>query len=77
VNDHDGSVAMGDEDGGYESEEDAQADIDAHFKQFPGTEDELSIEEREFTPEGPTEEQIDNWRSEVESAIGIVDESPV
>jgi len=82
INDHDGSIAMGDEDGGYESEEDAQAAIDAYFKQYPqyaeGEDAEtFSIEARDVELEEVTEEQMDEWRSEVESAVEIVNESPV
>lgn len=31
----------------------------------------------QMTPEEPTEEQVDNWRSEVEDAFNVVDECPV
>ena len=30
-----------------------------------------------YTPEDPTEEQLDEWRSEVESAVSVIDECPV
>lgn len=33
--------------------------------------------EKVFTPDEPTEDQIDEWRSEVEDACSIVNESPV
>ena len=29
------------------------------------------------TPDDPTEEQLDEWRSEVESAVSVIDECPV
>jgi hypothetical protein len=77
--DDSGSVSLGDEDYGYDSEEDAQAVIDAQREEAPDFTDydELSIEARPYTPDDATEEQIDNWRTEVEDAVSVVDESPV
>jgi hypothetical protein len=61
---------------GYETESDAETARDEHLAENPDVdEDDLSIEAD--TSDEPTEEQMDEWRDEVDGAVSIVDESPV
>jgi hypothetical protein len=60
---------------GYESEMDAEQALAMHRDDEGTEDDEFEIEEIE--PEAPTEEQMDEWRSELQDALTIIDESPV
>jgi hypothetical protein len=68
------------EEDGYDSEMDAQQALDSQREDDqPGSSDEPDdgFEVEEITPEEPSEEQLNDWRSEVEDACSIVFESPV
>jgi hypothetical protein len=64
---------------GFDDEAEARRYMNGIIERYPQAKDDMELESREVevTGDEPTEEQIENWRSEVESAIGIVDESPV
>lgn len=68
-----GEVGMED---GYDSEEEAQAELDALIEAGERVEAD-GAEVVADTPEDPSEEQLEDWRSEVEDACSIVYESPV
>jgi hypothetical protein len=75
VTNGDGAVSDLFETDGYESEEDAEHALAMHRDDENNEDDGFEIEA--IDPESVTEEQLDEWRSEVEDACSIVDESPV
>lgn len=78
VNTGDGSVVFEDTPEGYETADEARAELDAYLEQNPNEDAEsFDVEERPYTPDEPTDEQMDEWRDEARSALDIVDESPV
>jgi len=60
---------------GYDTEADAEHALMMHRDDENNEDDGLEIEA--VTPEEPTAEQLDEWRSEVQDALSIIDESPV
>ncbi len=73
---------------GFDSEDEAQEALDALIAQTKDAPADFTIEEREedctecdgigtVTPDEPTDEQMDDWRTEVRDALGIIDECPV
>jgi hypothetical protein len=63
------------EEDGYETEADAEHALASH-RDDEGTEDD-GFEVEGIEPDEPTDEQMDEWRSEVEDAVSIVNEPPV
>lgn len=66
---------VGEEDG-YETEEEAQAELDALIEAGERVEGD-GAEIVADTPDEPSEEQVSDWRDEVRDALSLVDESPV
>lgn len=69
------------DDDGYETEDDARSALTGMLEDLIDSEDDETTED-DFTivgetPDEPSEEQLDEWRSEVSDALTIVDESPV
>jgi hypothetical protein len=75
-NDGSGDVAE-DTPEGFEMEAEAQAYMAQIVAMYPQAEGDMSIEERDWTPDEPSEEQMDQWRSEVDDAVQVVSESPI
>jgi hypothetical protein len=66
---------VGDE-AGYDTEEEAQAELDALIEAGERVEGD-GAEVVSDTPDNPTDEELDGWRDEVRDACSIVGESPV
>jgi hypothetical protein len=65
------------EEDGYDSEEEAQADLDGMIADLTIEGDADDYKVVADTPDEPTDEQMEDWRSEVEDAVSIVNEPPV
>ncbi len=81
VTNGDGVVSDLFEEDGYDTEAEAQAALD-EYRQENGTngdgdDSDDGFEVEGIEPDEPTEEQLEEWRAEVEDACSIVDESPV
>jgi len=73
----DGDVALGDEENGFEEEQEAQDAIDAHVKEH-GDEDELSIEPRDVEAEELSEDELSTWQETVQGEVDeVLGNSPV
>ena len=78
VNVEDDTPVFDDQPEGWETPEEAQEALETYLEQHPDDNAEnFAVRDETFTPDEPTEEQIDEWRSEVESAVSVVDECPV
>jgi hypothetical protein len=77
VNTHDDTPVFDDQPEGWDTVEGATAAMLDYVKQSGEDLDNFSVRTDSFTPEDPTEEQLDEWRSEVESAVSVIDECPV
>jgi hypothetical protein len=75
VTNGDGVVSDLFETDGYDTEADAEHALASH-RDDEGTEDD-GFEVEGIEPDEPTEEQMDDWRSEVEDAVSIINEPPV
>jgi len=76
VNVEDDSIEHEDTPEGFEDEADAQAHLDSLVEQGADA-DALRVEQRSYEGDEPTEEQMDQWRSEVEDACEPTNNSPV
>jgi hypothetical protein len=81
VTNGDGVVSDLFETDGYDTEAEAQAALDEHRQENgtngDGDDDDDGFEVEGIEPDEPTDEQMEDWRAEVEDAVSIVNESPV
>lgn len=62
---------------GFDTDEEAQQALDEYLAETGEDASTYVIEQRDYTPDVPTDDQVDEWRSEVQDSLTIVDECPV